>query len=215
MRQYLADADSDGAFLPEDCDDNDASIYPQAGDTYGDGVDSDCDGLDCEADADGTNYFLVCPQATTWSDAQATCNAAGYELASIRNDTENALVEALGDGLTVLEFYWLGFNDIDSEGTWLWSDGYSGSYTKWTPGEPNNTGDADCASTYHGLLWDDRGCTDPNATQGFVCGTREPSLALGDDDDSAGDDDDSAGDDGPVDRLSVLCDGSLGESGLP
>ena len=33
-----------------DCDDNDASIYPGAVDTPGDGVDQDCDGADSSTD---------------------------------------------------------------------------------------------------------------------------------------------------------------------
>ena len=43
------DGDCDGTLTADDCNDTDASIYPYAGDTYGDGIDSDCDGLDCEA----------------------------------------------------------------------------------------------------------------------------------------------------------------------
>lgn len=40
------DADGDGVSAGEDCDDDDPSIFPLAGDVHGDGVDSDCDGLD-------------------------------------------------------------------------------------------------------------------------------------------------------------------------
>ena len=43
------DADGDGYTTVDDCDDTDPTVHPFAGDTYGDGVDSDCDGMDCEA----------------------------------------------------------------------------------------------------------------------------------------------------------------------
>jgi hypothetical protein len=38
------DADGDGYVDGVDCDDGDASVHPGAGETIGDGVDSDCDG---------------------------------------------------------------------------------------------------------------------------------------------------------------------------
>ena len=41
------DGDEDGFSLADDCDDADASVHPGATDTCADGVDRDCDGLDC------------------------------------------------------------------------------------------------------------------------------------------------------------------------
>jgi hypothetical protein len=40
------DADGDGFNASEDCDDQDASVNPDAEETPGDGVDSNCDGED-------------------------------------------------------------------------------------------------------------------------------------------------------------------------
>ena len=40
------DADGDGYFSGEDCNDTDSSIYPGADETTGDGKDSNCDGDD-------------------------------------------------------------------------------------------------------------------------------------------------------------------------
>lgn len=40
------DDDGDGAPLPADCDDHDASRFPGAQDPDGDGVDQNCDGVD-------------------------------------------------------------------------------------------------------------------------------------------------------------------------
>ena len=40
------DADADGVPARDDCDDENADIYPDAPETAGDGVDSNCDGED-------------------------------------------------------------------------------------------------------------------------------------------------------------------------
>lgn len=42
----VTDEDGDGWNDGEDCDDSDASIHPEAEETPGDGVDSNCDGED-------------------------------------------------------------------------------------------------------------------------------------------------------------------------
>lgn len=48
------DEDGDGYYDGEDCDDQDADIYPGAPETPGDGVDSDCDGEDPATDTSDT-----------------------------------------------------------------------------------------------------------------------------------------------------------------
>ena len=53
----LADLDGDGSFENEDCDDNDASIYPGA-DEVCDGIDNDCDG-DTDNGAIDTQEFYI------------------------------------------------------------------------------------------------------------------------------------------------------------
>lgn len=42
----ITDADDDGWWSEEDCDDNDPDIHPEAEETPGDGVDSNCNGED-------------------------------------------------------------------------------------------------------------------------------------------------------------------------
>jgi hypothetical protein len=43
----LTDADGDGYYAEQDdCDDDDADVHPDADETPGDGIDSNCDGED-------------------------------------------------------------------------------------------------------------------------------------------------------------------------
>ncbi|MEC8424169.1 MAG: lectin-like protein, partial [Myxococcota bacterium] len=168
----LNDDDEDGYLVWEDCDDGDASVYPLGGDTYGDGIDSDCDGLDCEAASDGSVYMAVCPGAETWTSALSECSAAAYSsLATILSSSEHAFVEGLilaQAGAGGSEF-WFGLNQRSlPESDWEFESGISWSYSNWYPGEPDDNGGADCGRllSTHGYRWGDAPCTN---SAGFIC----------------------------------------------
>ena len=140
---FADDADCDGSPTAEDCDDSNAGISPMAGDSYGNGLDGDCDGLHCEAGSNGATYFAVCPMAMTWSDAEATCQSAGYDgLASILYISDQDYIVSLAAAITGWHF-WIGYNDISVEASWVWQSGLGTPYAAWAPDEP--TSDGDCA----------------------------------------------------------------------
>ena len=79
--------------------------------------------------------------------AEAHCVSIGGHLASVHSTQENSVLTSLCH----YEECWIGFNDIDEEGSWKWIDGTVGSYSvaggsegfldgfeaPWQPGEPN------------------------------------------------------------------------------
>ncbi|MEM9587764.1 MAG: C-type lectin domain-containing protein [Planctomycetota bacterium] len=72
----------------------------------------------------------------TWTDLQAQAEARGGYLVSVNDAQERAFIEqAFGS----LGEFWLGLSDVDSEGTWVWTDGTADTYTLWGNGEPNST----------------------------------------------------------------------------
>ena len=117
-------------------------------------------------------YYTLMGDALSWTDADAACQAAGLQLASVQSAAQNALLVAAAAGNEV----WIGGTDAASEGTWVWSPFNTPlSYTNWYPGEPNNSGGAeDCLhfNTHNAPgKWNDKNCT---RTMKYVCQTACP-----------------------------------------
>ena len=65
--------------------------------------------------------------------------------------------------------WWIGLNDHDSEGTFVWEDGTTVSYTNWHSGEPNDYGSGeDCGQLnfWGDGTWNDQSCSE---TLYFIC----------------------------------------------
>jgi hypothetical protein len=168
--------------LGSDCDDGDPAVFPQAGDVYADGVDSDCDGLDCEATMDGAVYFALCSPGL-WADAAAVCSAGGHDFGSVQSDAENALLEDLLRSSPMYQSWptagggviWL--NYTNASGAWIWGDGYAGGWTNWAPGMPDQTSacaylDIDGSGGGWPLgSWDDTTCA-TGETRALLCTDR-------------------------------------------
>ena len=109
------DADHDGSFSDEDCDDNDYRIYPGA-DEICDGVDNDCDDAVDEGfdgDADGHVSAALCDDGDDCDDADPTVNPSAAEVPynGVDEDCDgDDLLDAEGDGFDSNEH---GGNDCD------------------------------------------------------------------------------------------------------
>ena len=168
------DSDLDGWADQCDCGPLDPTVFPGAVEICN-GKDDDCNGVadlvagcPCFADRYRGHLYLFCPDAITWDNARSNCLAYGYRMASVDDAQENAwlngrAVAHLG-GVTV----WHGYNDIASEDVWVWENGSASGYTNWNAGEPNNSGNEDCAQMYPSGLWNDDPCDN---TFAYVCET--------------------------------------------
>jgi hypothetical protein len=84
----------------------------------------------------------------TWNEARQACEKAGGHLATFTTQGEwQYIYRYICDSG---EQYWLGGNDADNEGNWVWITGESWSYTDWCDNEPNNDydGTEDYLGTY-------------------------------------------------------------------
>ena len=103
-----------------DCDDSRAASSPAVTETCS-GYDDDCDGAIDETGcpysvAQNTHAYMFVTASANWATQQATCNSYGYMLAEIADYTENMWIDVNIDAISG-SWWWVGLNDISSEGT--------------------------------------------------------------------------------------------------
>ena len=100
--------------------------------------------------------YYIAYEWLNWDEAKLRAEELGGYLLTINNADENTwVVNNLGENYK-WDSYWLGYNDKDTEGTFVWANGSEATYTNWYSGEPNNAGDEDVAefNGYEGK-WND------------------------------------------------------------
>ena len=147
-------------------------------DTTCDGVDDDCDGAfdeDCDLDAGCTSLtfwdrvYLNCTTVHPFMAARTVCVDAGYDIATIDNQTEDdALDDFVGES-------WIGLRQEPGAAApiddWGWVDGSASDFRGWGGGQPDDSngaenGQEDCTRMRHSDDWGDIGCT---TALPFVC----------------------------------------------
>lgn len=82
--------------------------------------------------ATGHYYDIV---TGDWATAEANAVALDGHLVTINDAAEQAWLVSQFGGTT---WYWIGMNDTDTEGTWVWISGEAVTYTNWRYPEPND-----------------------------------------------------------------------------
>ena len=96
------------------------------------------------AAAQGGNghYYVLTSTAKGWIDAQAEAAALGGNLVTVNDQAEqNYLKRVFFSGPDRFRSFWMGMNDLDQEGVYVWASGEPVTYTNWTPPyQPDNYG---------------------------------------------------------------------------
>lgn len=71
------------------------------------------------------------------------------------------------------QYFWTGFNDIDQEGEWIWSDGAAVTFTLWGGKQPDGGIASNCGTMVTKYpdetgKWDDGNC---EAKRAYICET--------------------------------------------
>lgn len=90
------------------------------------------------ANYNGHTYHLL--TASSWTTAEAEAATLGGNLVTVNDAAENAfLVSTFSTFGGQNRNLWIGFNDVATEGTFVWASGQPVTYTNWSTGEPNNS----------------------------------------------------------------------------
>ncbi|XP_055958871.1 uncharacterized protein LOC126830395 [Patella vulgata] len=111
--------------------------------------------------------YLVIEDIETWADARAACLSVGAELVSISDSHEQDFVASLT--ADVRADMWIGFNDLQHELMFEWSNDEEVLYTNWNLGQPSNPAgtEEDCVTfTYKTGGWQDEVC---DTKKKYIC----------------------------------------------
>ncbi|XP_072051536.1 adhesion G-protein coupled receptor G6-like [Amphiura filiformis] len=116
-------------------------------------------------------YFKNTDGAITFWEARAACQQRQSNLTSVRDAEEQRFLNDLVRSDN--KYMWIGLYDGVTEGSWKWDDGtpYTGLYTNWAPGQPDNYGNEDCGHVHGNGLWNDLPC-ETQSVSGYICKMR-------------------------------------------
>ncbi|XP_041533653.1 CD209 antigen-like protein C [Microtus oregoni] len=101
------------------------------------------------------NCYFFSTFKQTWMESVTACQEVGAQLVVIKNDKEQNFLQRMSEKKG---HAWMGLSDIRKEGKWVWMDGSPLQWSKyWSPKEPNNMGDEDCAN-FSDNGWNDSLC---------------------------------------------------------
>jgi T5SS/PEP-CTERM-associated repeat protein len=111
---------------------------------------------------DGAGYY----RGTSWLDAQTQAVYLGGNLTSINDPAENAWVWATYSPYPSWDL-WIGLNDLDTKGSFVWASGEPVVYQNWVSGQPSG-GDVVLMWWAANAQWSDTAVNDYNDPFGVV-----------------------------------------------
>ncbi|XP_063858534.1 uncharacterized protein LOC135099855 isoform X1 [Scylla paramamosain] len=91
-----------------------------------------------------------------WLQGQIYCNDINAEYVQITSSDEARFLKDL-----LTSDAWIGLNDKNTEGNYVWTDGSPATFTEWFNGEPNNVKNEDCTEMRKSMdfWWNDSSCS--------------------------------------------------------
>lgn len=85
----------------------------------------------------GHAYYLL--TQANWTQSETEAVALGGHLVTINDQAENDWVfQTFGSYAGVARALWIGLNDAQTEGTFVWASGEQSTFTHWSPPQPDN-----------------------------------------------------------------------------
>jgi subtilase family serine protease len=106
----------------------------------------------------GGHTYAITKTPMNWNDAKQLAELQGGYLVTVDDAAESQfLVANFG-----ADNPWIGLNDIQSAGNWVWANGAPLTYASWAPGEPSGGGTEHCVMTNWGTpgAWNNGTCSD-------------------------------------------------------
>ena len=135
-------------------------VVDESGNVIADEDDDPSNGFRATITADSNYYAEVSNQywvrnghiyqvlgSQTWQSAEAAAAVLGGHLVTINEQAEQ---DWIYNTFSRFGNVWIGINDYDTEGTWVWADGTPVSYTNWGPNEPDSGDSYDGGYQYSG-----------------------------------------------------------------
>jgi hypothetical protein len=104
--------------------------------------------------ANGNLYYILDPG--TWWAVSSAAELLGGHLVSIFDAAESQWVVSLMAIQGYPPDYWIGLNDVNWEGSYVWEGGQEYFYTNWAPGQPDNAWEEDAVHVVNAAgQWND------------------------------------------------------------
>ena len=92
-------------------------------------------------DANELGCLFFSGEKTTWLEAALVCESMNSSMVEILSAEEHGLLSLLGTleiGLTGVDGWWVGLDDIGHEGVWTWEQSGWAEFFHWAAGRPSS-----------------------------------------------------------------------------
>lgn len=84
------------------------------------------------------NIYAIYDEIIDWETAKDFCEKSGGHLVTINDAEENSVITEHAKQANTKK-YWIGLNDIENEGVFVWTDGDNSQYRNFNTGQPDNS----------------------------------------------------------------------------